>query len=97
MSTPPTDSPRFPVHPAVNRAKSDALPSRELLLSRRDPVIATWEDLRDHYPVRFNREASSLTGASIQTEINWQNILFQRFRESVAFTAIQRGIRHWSP
>jgi len=47
----------FPAASSTNRNKSDRLPSRELLKSRRKPIQETWETVASRWPVRFFHEA----------------------------------------
>ncbi len=87
----------FPVKSSVNRSKTDKLPSRSLLLSRRKSIIDTWERSAAVFPERFDAEVSAFAGKSITSSVNWPGALFFLFSEAVEVTAIQRGAERWEP
>lgn len=85
-----------PVSPSVNTAKSDKLPTRELMLKRQDCIIDYWELLRSTHTSRFDHEASRVAGQSQLSE-RWQSPVFQAICDAVEFTAVQRGYERWQP
>ncbi len=50
----------MPVHPGVNNKKRDKLPTRRLLISRRNAVCGAWELLYRHFPSHFSLEGRTL-------------------------------------
>jgi hypothetical protein len=86
----------LPVLKAVNNQKRDLLPTRALLLRRRDCIIDYWDALRAANQPRFDQEAGRLIGADVKPW-SWQNETFRRVAESVEVTAIQWGSRRWEP
>jgi hypothetical protein len=86
----------FPAHPKANAAKSDKLPTRELLMGRRDPIVGCWRALKDRYPRRFHEEMQALAGREFGP-IDWEHTCFSRFAEAVEMTAVQRRVERWSP
>lgn len=82
-----------PSSPSVNRAKSDALPARGLLLRRREALLRCWEGLREAAEVRFDREARILVGR----DLNDLDDLFGAVAESIEVTATQTGTPRWAP
>ncbi len=82
-------------HPQENGRKSDRLPSSELLLERRDPIVDSWSLLRDAMPADFDRQARNLLGSRPAPGEGWRLELFSRLREAVEVTALQRGVERW--
>lgn len=85
-----------PVLPAINSRKRDRLPTRDLLLRRKDYVLYCWEALRAAYQPRFEYEACRVIGTD-QFPGNWQSRTFNCVAEAVEVTAIQRGHERWQP
>jgi len=85
-----------PTSPAVNTAKSDKLPTRELLLRRQDAIIGYWEALRAAHQSRFDHEAARVTGQQ-NLSASWQGVVFQAVHDAVEYTAVQRGYERWQP
>lgn len=86
----------LPVLKAVNSQKRDLLPTRDLLLRRRDCIIDYWGELRVANQPRFDQEAGRLIGADVKPR-SWQYDTFRQVAESVELTAIQWGSRRWEP
>lgn len=86
----------FPANAAANNAKSDRLPTADLLRRRRGSIIGCWELLSAAYPSRFEREASRFVGRAALPP-SWQALCFSRFAEAVESTAIQRQVDRWEP
>lgn len=84
----------LPAASAVNNQKRDMLPARELVARRKDCIVHYWTVLRDIHRVRFEAEATRLTGT---ISANWKNQLFSGFAEAVEVTAVQRGVERWRP
>lgn len=85
-----------PASPTVNTAKSDKLPTRELMLRRRDAIVGYWEALRASHQSRFDHEATRVTGQQ-NLSANWQGVVFQAVHDAVEYTAVQRGYERWQP
>ncbi len=81
----------LPAHRRVNGTKSDLLPSRELLRSRREPILHCWSASSNAYPKRFSIEARAQTGREQQDLC----ALFDALLESVESTALQRAWPRW--
>ncbi len=86
----------LPVLPVINSKKRDRLPTRDLLLRRKDYVLYCWEALRAAYQARFEHEACRVIGAERFPE-NWHARTFGSVAEAVEVTAIQRGHERWQP
>jgi hypothetical protein len=87
----------FPVKRSINQWKKDKLPSRRILIARKDAIIETWEKYSATYPERFGSEADAFAGQPLLEADNWPNRLFALFAEAVEITAIQRGSERWEP
>jgi SAM-dependent methyltransferase len=86
----------LPVLPVLNQKKRDQLPTRDLLLRRKDWIINYWNVLRSVHLHRFDHEAARIIGKE-QRPGSWQNLVFQSVAEVVEVTAIQRGCERWQP
>jgi SOS-response transcriptional repressor LexA len=87
----------LPASPAANHEKRDRLPSRSLVLARKDCIIHYWSLMRQRHPVRFAFEVGKLAGPDVARADHWENRLFSTVAEAVEFTAIQRGVERWQP
>jgi hypothetical protein len=87
----------LPVHPKVNGDKSDRLPSASLLRERRPSIVRGWQMLRDAMPEAFDQQAAHLLGRPLKGPLSWEEELFNRLREAVEVTALQRGVERWQP
>ena len=83
-----------PAKTSVNRDKSDRLVSDTQLIKSKDLLIHYWEQSVEKEEYRFLNEARILSGKKLNAS-NWKNELFNRLREAVEYTAIQRGIERW--
>ncbi len=86
----------LPVMPSVNNKKRDKLPSRSLLLERKDQLVYYWGILRGVYRNRFDAGMNRISGEIVPTN-NWQNILFMNVAEAIETVAIQKGCERWYP
>ena len=86
----------LPAHKVVNGQKSDKLPSAELLKSRQPQILDSWRLTRDAMPMAFDRQAAHLLGHGLQAGKAWEGELFNRLREAIELTALQRGIERWN-
>lgn len=83
----------LPVAAPVNSAKSDRLPTRRLLFSRRDAILEYWRYSQGAMPERFRAEADAQSGKpAVQL-----HELYDVMMESVEITALQRGCPRWEP
>ena len=82
----------LPASKAANGSKSNKLPSTEILKRRKDVVIRYWEILRSLGPVRFDKEAETLTPLRGS---NWQSHLYGQMCNAIEVTALQRGVGRW--
>lgn len=86
----------MPVLRVINRQKRDRLPTRSLLIARKNSMILYWERLRERHMRRFDTEATKIAGlASLQG--NWQDALFGCIVEATEITAMQTGCERWEP
>jgi hypothetical protein len=83
----------LPSHAKVNAEKSDKLPTRELLRSRRDAIAHCWTLGREAFPRRFAAETRVQTGDA-EADLGR---LFDALVESVEVTALQRACPRWAP
>ncbi len=83
-----------PTSPSVNSAKSDKLPTRDLLHSRQDRIVDYWQILRSAHETRFDYEVCRIAGVK-HLPGDWQHLAFQCVSDAVEFTAAQRGIERW--
>lgn len=82
----------LPTSKTANGSKSNKLPSKEILKRRKDAVVGYWEIIRNTNPIRFDKEAETLT--PLQAE-NWQNQLYGQLCNAIEVTALQRGVGRW--
>lgn len=85
-----------PATPMVNSAKSDKLPTRRLMLARRDLILGSWGYLRSNYPDRFDYEVCHFAGLD-RLPSDWPDLAFRCVTNAVEITAAQRGSRRWEP
>ncbi len=85
-----------PSHTTINGHKSDKLPTGKLMLERRELIIESWTVLRDAMPDAFDRQALDLCGPGSLSGNAWHGQLFDRMREAVEVTALQRGVERWT-
>lgn len=83
----------LPSHAKVNAAKSDKLPTRELLRARRDAIAHCWTLSREAFRLRFAAESRAQTG---DADVDLGR-LFDALVESVEVTALQRACPRWEP
>ncbi len=87
----------LPASPVVNNQKRDRLPSRSLVLKRKECIIYYWTLMRDRHPERFAFEVGRLAGVEVARADNWENRLFGTVAEALEFTAVQSGVERWEP
>jgi SAM-dependent methyltransferase len=83
----------LPSSQKANAAKSNKLPSTELLMKSKDLIVSYWEFLRRLDALRFDKEAETLL--MIQKH-NWQHSLFGKMTLAIEMTALQRGVKRWN-
>jgi hypothetical protein len=86
----------LPVLPAVNSRKGDRLPTRNLMVSRKNCILSCWEALRLARAPRFEHEVCRVVGAEAFPD-NWRDHAFRCVVDAVEMTAIQRGHERWQP
>jgi SAM-dependent methyltransferase len=88
----------LPADNKVNNTKRDKLPSRPLMEASRKRIIGDWEILWTAEPTMFGVHAARLVGTPIHDfgHAQQQN-LFDMFKNSVEFTAANRGAERWEP
>ncbi|MFZ5826721.1 MAG: methyltransferase domain-containing protein [Bacillota bacterium] len=84
----------LPAGAQVNRAKLDALPTRRLLLKRREPIVEYWRIYRRHRPASFERQMSHALGVAAGAG-NWEGLAFAGLQEAVERVAATRGLKRW--
>ena len=88
----------LPVDSEINREKRDKLPTRSLLLKRKDCIIRYWKLLRTANKYRFDFEVYSFTGLDhLSIGGNLEPKMFNHILEAVEITAMQRGCERWEP
>ncbi len=85
----------LPCASSVNGAKSDMLPTRNLLVKRKDIIIHYWKLLRNLNSSRFDYEVTNMTGNT--SNVCWEKNMFNYVKEAVEITALQRNIQRWEP
>jgi SAM-dependent methyltransferase len=85
-----------PALPRVNSLKRDRLPTRNLMIRRRDAIVHYWETLRASCHSRFDYEVCRVLGTAVPPP-NWQTTAFSQVADAVELTAIQRGCERWEP
>ncbi|MEW5741487.1 MAG: HNH endonuclease domain-containing protein [Myxococcota bacterium] len=86
--------------PASNRAnnsKSDQLPERGFLKSRRSAFVDAWTATRESLPERFRRDAEGQLGRRLGSDEAVLEELFDVVTEAVERTRLQRGLGAWTP
>ncbi|HNQ68811.1 MAG TPA: methyltransferase domain-containing protein [Bacteroidales bacterium] len=86
----------LPTSPQVNNQKRDRLPTRNIIVKRKDVIIDYWKIYKENYPIRFFNDSARFTGENTTNE-NWENSLFNTLAEAVEYTALKRGISRWEP
>ncbi len=86
----------LPASPTLNREKSDSLPTRALLLRRRDEIIGYWRVYERVRPERFGRQVGRALGVAVG-QGGWEGLAFAGLQEAVERVAVQRGLRRWEP
>lgn len=86
----------MPVLPRINNMKRDKLPSRPLLMRRKNCFIKYWETMCLARPVRFEMEVCRFVGSTSMPS-NWKNDVFNSVIEAVEITAAQKGCERWEP
>ena len=76
--------------------KSDALPSRRLLLERRDAIVGWWRAYAALWPDRFAEQVARGLGAESGRD-DWTGTAFAGLVETVERLAAGRGMRRWEP
>jgi len=83
----------LPSSKKANAAKSNKLPSIELLMKSKDLIVSYWEFLRRLDSPRFDKEAETLL---MLQKHNWQHSLFGQMTLAIEMTALQRGVKRWN-
>lgn len=86
----------LPCSSRINREKRDMLPSRDLLLKRKDSVINYWRMNKSFNKKRFNYEINHLL-AKTNSDYSWEINLFDYLKEAIEITALQRSVPRWEP
>lgn len=81
----------------VNNAKSDQLPERRFLKTRRPAFVDAWAQTRAEWPERFRREAEGQLGRRLGADEYVLEELFDVVTEAVERTRLQRGLGEWRP
>lgn len=86
----------LPCSSRINREKRDMLPSRNLLVKRKDIIIHYWRLNHSFNQKRFFYEINHLLGKSINN-YSWEINLFDYLKEAIEITALQRSVLRWNP
>lgn len=84
----------LPADPKVNNRKRDLLPSKNLLMDRKEVIKEYWDKLNVSLDWRFKNEIRKFTGKDYR--MDWHETLFAAVVEAIEFTAIQRGVGRWN-
>lgn len=85
----------LPSHRDINLKKRDYIPSLELLEKRKTAILKYWEEIRSHFPERFDYEIRiALTGFSYNHK-NLLIIAYSKLVEKVDNLIEQRGFLKW--
>ena len=87
----------LPATPSVNRDKRDKLPTRSLLIERKECIVDYWRVLRNAIPARFDYETSKFIGTVRLTSSDWESQMFSSVVEAIETTALHRGCERWEP
>ncbi|UFP95693.1 hypothetical protein [Gloeobacter morelensis] len=82
--------------PRFNRAKSDALPTRALLVKRRECIYEYWRIYQQCLPQRFAHQIARALGCDPACG-NWQGQAFSGLQENIERLATTRGLERWEP
>lgn len=85
----------LPCDSVVNREKKDMLPTRHLILKRKDIIVDYWQRSHQNNPPRFEFETKRIISGSFTHK--WENELFIFLLDAVEITAIQRSVQRWEP
>ena len=86
----------LPADATINGQKSDRLPARALLDTARPRIVESWEILWETEPGMFRTHSARLLGEPLREFGRAaREDLFSRFRNSVEFTAANRGVERW--
>ncbi len=86
----------LPCLPRVNRAKSDALPTRQLLMRRREAIVQYWRLYESQWGMRFTRQMRESLGSAVGQR-GWERQGLAGLEEAVERLAVTRGLVRWEP
>jgi SAM-dependent methyltransferase len=86
----------LPCVPALNNAKSDALPTRSLLRRRQDCIVDYWRLYAQAWGRRFDAQLRGALGGAAG-EAGWERIALTGLEETVERLAMTRGLARWEP
>lgn len=86
-----------PAAASVNNSKSDQLPERRFLKSRRSAFREAWSASQSEWPERFRRDAEGQLGRTLGKNETAFEELFDVVTEAVERTRLQRGLGEWQP
>jgi 2-polyprenyl-3-methyl-5-hydroxy-6-metoxy-1,4-benzoquinol methylase len=86
----------LPCSSRINREKRDMLPSRNLIVKRKDSIITCWRLNKSFNKKRFFYEINRLLAEPMNNN-SWEIALFDYLKESVEITALQRRVPRWEP
>ena len=80
----------------INGKKSDKIPTKKLILQRKDQIIFYWEAYRNLEPTLFNYQAgSSLIKPRFLNQENWQKQGINSLIEKCEYLISRRGFSPW--
>jgi hypothetical protein len=86
----------LPSLPKLNTQKSDALPTRQLLLSRKAAITAYWQRYLDTFEQRFAVQIERSLGCAVQ-QPGWAHEAFSGLQETIERLATTRWLHRWEP
>ena len=87
----------LPADTHVNGQKSDRLPARRLVEAARPRIVESWEILWETEREMFRAHSARLIGQPLKDfGRREQDDLFSLFRNSIEFTAANRGVERWA-
>ncbi|NCC31666.1 MAG: methyltransferase domain-containing protein [Chloroflexia bacterium] len=86
----------LPAAEAVNGNKRDRLPSRTVILRRRDAIFGYWHIYDQAKPTRFRAQISRALGCDLRCS-GWEDVALAGLQETLERLASSRALARWEP
>jgi hypothetical protein len=86
----------LPSLPQYNQAKSNALPTRNLLIGRQTCIIRYWHLYAEHWSHRFAFQIQASLGGQVHQK-GWERTALAGLEEAIERLATSRGMARWMP